>query len=148
MLRHVRKNTNPVLLVHMSSELIANHVIYKMENAYVLGTRPSKYKLRAACPRPHPPTLPPLRSILLVGHVPPAQHLVQKNDRSSNKMFQQRESVFFVLPFSRNVRSLRIPKAFSLTVGKVIPIRLQMSWSTKISTMRRIYKLNWPSLPV
>ena len=60
-----------------------------------------------------------------------------------------RRDVFFSMPFSSQAKSLQISKLFRSSFSTCpdldnLGINLRVAWSTKMNSMRRLYRLNWP----
>ena len=58
----------------------------------------------------------------------------------------RRSRVVLSVPFSTQLNQLGLCNLFRASVGSIIPIDLRLGWSVKINSMRRLYRLNWPSV--
>ena len=58
----------------------------------------------------------------------------------------KRSRVVLSVPFSTQLNQLGLRSLFRASVGFIIPIELKLGWSVKINSMRRLYRLNWPSV--
>ena len=60
-----------------------------------------------------------------------------------------RDAVYIVVPFSSQAKSLNISRMFSSCLSSSslldnLNIKLRVAWGTKLNSMRRLYRFNWP----
>ena len=57
-----------------------------------------------------------------------------------------RSTVYLVLQYQSQLKSLGACTSFEGCIGSVFPVRIKLAWSMRPNSMRKLYSLNWPRL--